>query len=173
MRSLPVLTLSFVALTIGCVETATGPDLVGVWQVTAQTENPTGCTPGPAVTGPPYIQFTQEELFGQTFFQWAACTSPTTCEMPNPLFDLAYAKAIAGGFEAQAYTASGDATACSLGAVVSTAIVAADGALTIETRTLTKSDVTGTTCQTEEAQAALNAGQLTCGSLAVLTATRP
>ena len=51
-------------------------------------------------------------------------------------------------------------------------VVADDGTLTIETRVNTKDSITGTACTTDEAKAALDAGQLTCGSLEVMTATR-
>ncbi len=47
-----------------------------------------------------------------------------------------------------------------------------DGALTIETRVLTKTGITGTACTLAEAQAALDAGQLGCVGLEVMTATR-
>lgn len=164
-------TVVCLALLAACTETSDGPDLVGVWRVTSHSENTTGCTPGAAVTDPPYIKFSRETLFGQVYFQWAPCTTPDTCEMTS-LFDLSYAKAIPGGYEAQIYVASGDATACSLGATVSTAIVADDGTLTIETRTNTKDGVTGTACTTDEAKTALDAGQLACAGLEVMTAVR-
>lgn len=172
MRSLSIVALSAAALSFACTETATGPDLVGVWQVTAHTENNTGCTPGPAVVDPPYLEFTQQELFGQTYFQWAPCTSPTTCEMPNGLFGLSYAAPIPDGWEAQIYITSGDMTACTLGATVSTAVVGADGTLTITTRISERTGVTGTACETDEAQAALEANQMTCIGLEVITASR-
>lgn len=159
------------AVAAACTETSEGPDLTGLWRVTSHTENTTGCTPGAAVTDPPYIQFSRETLFGQEYFQWAPCSAPGTCETTS-LFDLSYAKAIPGGYEAQIYVASGDATACSLGATVSTAIVADDGSLTIETRINTKDSITGTACTTDEAKAALDAGQLACAGLEVMTAVR-
>ena len=163
--------LACLALMIACPETSEGPALVGVWRVTSHTENTAGCTPGAAVTDPPYIQFSRETVFGQEYFQWAPCTTPTMCETTS-LFDLSYAKAIPGGYEAQIYVASGDATACALGATVSTAVLAADGTLTIETRSSTKDGITGTACTTDEAKAALDAGQLTCAGLEVMTAVR-
>lgn len=158
-------------LAAACTETADGPDLVGVWRVTSHTDNPSGCTPGPAVTDPPYLEWHRETLFGQVYYQWAPCATPTTCDSTS-LFSLSYAKPISDGYEASIYTSSGDMTSCVLGATVSTAVVAADGTLTIEIRHSHKDGVTGTACTTDEAQAALEAGQLTCGELEVLTAVR-
>jgi len=169
MRLIAVACLAVAAA--ACTETYQGPDLAGVWRVTGHTQNTTGCTPGDAVTEPPYLRFSEETVFGQTYYQWAPCTSPTTCEMTT-LGSLAYGKAIPNGYEAQAYAQSGDATACTLGATVSTAVLGDDGALTIETRVLTKTGITGTACTLAEAQAALDAGQLGCVGLEVMTATR-
>jgi hypothetical protein len=168
-RLLVVLGLS---TALACTETADGPDLTGVWRITSHSENTAGCTPGAAVTDPPYIQFTKETLFGQEFYQWAACTSPTTCDEPNGLFGLAYAKAIDNGWEAQIYIASGNMANCSLGATVSTAVVGGDGGLTIETRAHEKTDVSGLMCDADEAKAAFDNSELTCASFEVMTAVR-
>lgn len=156
--------LAFASLALGgCTETADGPDLVGVWQVTAHTHDDAGCGEGTIETDPPYIQFTRESILGQEFFQWAACTSPTACAEPNPLFDPSYGTAITDGWEAKIFTKSGDTAGCILGAVISTAVVGADGSLTVDTR-LHSTEVTGTTCTLAEAEAAYDGGRMTCGS---------
>ena len=174
MRLLSTTTLTLATLTLalaGCTETADGPDLTGLWQVTAHTHDDAGCGEGMVETDPPFIQFTKEELFGQEFFQWAPCTAPGACAEPNALFDPAYAAAIADGWEARLYVSSGDAAGCALSAVISTAVVGADGVLTVDTRGHSV-DVTGTACDVDEAEDAYAAGSMTCNNRDRMIAAR-
>lgn len=171
-RPAPSSTALAVAL-FACTAVDDGPDLAGVWRVTAHTDNPTGCTPGPAVTEPPFIKFTRETIVGQPFYQYVHCADAgVTCEPANPLTGLAYAKDIPGGYEAVFPDATGDATSCSLMATVSQAIVAADGSLAIETRRRASTGLVGVACTTREAELRAAAGTLPCVGLETLTATR-
>ena len=54
--------------------------LLGVWQVTAHTHNPTGCaTPGPAAAVPPFVQFVVSDVDGQQVLELVDCTSAAAC----------------------------------------------------------------------------------------------
>jgi hypothetical protein len=173
-RSIWLLAPALAATLAACTETADGPDLTGVWRVTVHTQNPTGCTAGPAVTDPPYIKFTRENLFGQKYYQYVDCSDAgTTCDPSNGLFGLAYAQSIPDGWQAEIYVASGDTAHCSLSGTISTAIVGADGSLAIDTRESGISDVAVSACTTDEAKARLAAGSLPCVSSEQLSAVRP
>jgi hypothetical protein len=143
------------ALAAGCG----GPpyeDLLGVWQVTAHTENTTGCdVEGPAVAEPPYIKFVEGELFGQEYAEYVACTDPATCDEPGGLFfSLLYAEEISGGVRAVIYGAShgGDPNDCLLSGTISNATITA-GALRIETTHKSEEHVSGTACDSDDAKA--------------------
>ncbi|MEZ4404072.1 MAG: hypothetical protein R3B06_28885 [Kofleriaceae bacterium] len=154
-----------------CTELSTGPDLSGVWQVTSYTAAGAGCGPGADVGGLPYIEFSRETIAGQVFYQWARCTSATACEAANPLEDLQYARAVVGGYAAAQYGGSGDATSCLLTARVSTAVIGADGALSIVTEEH-RDQVTGSACDAPAAQSADDAMTLPCVAVTRIIAIR-
>jgi hypothetical protein len=156
-----------------CTETSDGPDLTGVWRVTAHNANTTGCTAGPAVVDPAFIKFTQESIFGQKYFQYVGCSDAgTTCDASNGLFGLSYATSIPDGWQAELYVSSGDTAHCSLTATLSTAVVGADGSLAIETRQSLAADIAVSACTTEEAKARLKNGTLMCASFETISAVR-
>lgn len=170
------LALSLVALG-ACGGEEEGPDLTGVWRVGSHLRNETGCTPGPAVTDPPYIKFTREEFFGQKYFVYVDCNDAagTDCEPSSGIFGLPYSDPIPDGYEAEVYTSSGGgAVDCALGAIISTAIVDRSGGLTIDTRQYS-TNVAGLSeddCNPDEAQARQEAGSLTCDTFEQLAALR-
>ncbi len=147
-------------------------DLLGVWQVTAHTDNQTGCeAEGPPVVDPPFIKFVEGEFFGQEYAQYVACTTPATCEDPGGLFGgLLYAEEIDGGVRAVIYSASGSPADCLLAATVSDATVVG-GALTIETRRRSQDNVTDSSCDADDAQA--RAASLPCDGYEVIEGARP
>lgn len=148
-------------------------DLLGVWQVTAHTQNETGCdVEGPAVAEPPYIKFVEGEFFGQEYAEYVACTDPATCEEPGGLFfSLLYAEEISGGVRAVVYAAShgGDPNDCLLSGTISDATVAG-GALRIETTRRSQDNVSGTACDSDDAKARFDS--LPCAGLEVIAGVR-
>jgi hypothetical protein len=159
------------ALAAGCG----GPpyeDLLGVWQVTAHTENTTACGEGPAVTEPPYIKFVEGEFFGQEYAEYVSCTDPATCEEPGGLFfGLLYAEEIDGGARAQIYAASygDDPNMCLLSGAISDATIAG-GTLHIETTRKSQDNVSGTACESDDAKSRWDS--LPCTGYEVIEGTR-
>lgn len=144
--------------------------LLGVWQVTAHTENPAGCdAEGPAVAEPPFIKFIEGEFFGQEFVERVDCTSATMCDEGGNLFGELYTESIDGGLRSSIYASSGDSTACVLSGSRSDATIA-NGALRIETRRYASGTLTGVTCEPETAEAMLTT--LPCVELEVMTGTK-
>lgn len=174
VRTLALATALAALSLAGCGDSDDGPDLTGVWTVTAHTANDTGCTPGAEVLDPPYIKFTRETIFGQSYYTFVGCqdVEGTTCE--GSLFGGFYAEAIENGWRSAAYIAAGDDANCSLSAQISDAVVQADGALLIESRTSESvaGPVPAGTCTTDEAEARLKAGTLTCARFESMTAQR-
>lgn len=150
-----------------------GEELLGMWQVTAHTENPAGCeAEGPAVTDPPFIRFAEGSFFGQDYFEYVACrdAAGADCDPSAGLFTLLYAEPVAGGMRAAIYAASGSSDDCLLAATISDAVVTA-GALRIETRRRHQDGVTDSACDADDAEA--RAATLPCTELEVLVGQRP
>lgn len=162
--------LPALAAVAGCGEPY--DDLLGVWQVTAHTDNETGCdVEGPAVVDPPYIKFVEGSFFGQEYAEYVPCTDPATCEEGGGLFfGLLYAEEIDGGVRAVIYAASGAPADCLLSGTVSDAVLRA-GELRIETRHRSQDNVTDSSCDADDAQSRFNS--LPCTGLEVLTGQRP
>jgi len=145
-------TAAFAAATAGCGEPY--DDLLGVWRVTAHTENEAGCDgEGPAVAGPPYIKFIEGSFFGQEYAEYIACADAgTMCDEPGGLFGLLYAEEISGGVRAQLYASSGSPEDCVLSGTVSDATVQG-GQLRIETRSRSQDNVTDSSCDPDDTEA--------------------
>lgn len=168
--------LSLVAAAAGLVAAGMGcgnpyDDLLGVWQVTAHTENETGCeAEGPAVAEPPYIKFVEGSFFGQEYAEYLACTDAgTACDEPGGLFGLLYAEEISGGMRAQIYASSGSPEDCILSGTVSDAVVEG-GQLRIETRSRTLDNVTDSSCDPDDTQARWD--ELPCTRYEVIVGAR-
>lgn len=166
--------LFLAALTpLALVTTACGDDpspLLGVWQVTTHTANPTACdAEGPAVAEPPFIKFIEGEFFGQEFVERVDCTSATMCDEGGNLFGEIYSESIDGGLRASIYASSGDSTACVLSGSRADATIA-DGVLRIEKRRYASGTLSGVTCEPETAEAML--ATLPCVELEVMTGTK-
>jgi hypothetical protein len=143
--------------------------LVGVWQVTTHTRNPTGCaSEGAAVVDPPFLKFVAGSLLGQDYVERVDCTTATDCEDAGGLFGLFYAEPIDGGLRASVYVSSGDMTRCTLAAQRSDATVAGP-ALRIETRRFEGRDLVGVVCDPDTAEAMQ--ATLPCAELEVITGT--
>jgi hypothetical protein len=149
-------------------------DLLGVWQVTSRTENETVCgTEGPPITdGAPYLKFVEGEFFGQEYAQIVDCTDAATCEEAGGLFGgLLYAEEISGGVRASIYSAShgGDPNDCLLAGAISDATISG-GMLRIETTRRSQDSVSGTACDSDDAQSRFDA--MPCSGYEVTLGTR-
>lgn len=144
--------------------------LLGVWQASTHTLNPTACdAEGPAVADPPFFKFVESEFFGQTFVERLDCTSATACDESNGIFGEAYSEDIEGGMRGSVYASSGSETSCSLTALRWEARIV-DGAVRIEKRRLVGENLTGITCDPDTAEAMV--ATLPCVELEVLTGVR-
>ena len=165
--------LAIVASALGaCGGAATDP-LLGVWQVGAHTRNDGGCeAEGPALAGPPFVQFQLSPVEGQEVFELVDCAAPTACEPSRGLAGRLYTEdLLGGGVRAEVYTAFGDTTACALAAQRSQAVISVDGGLRVETRSFELRDVSGVVCDGASAERMFTS--LPCLRYEVLTATRP
>lgn len=175
MQRLP--TRAFVILLLAAAAGCGQPydDLLGVWQVTSKTQNDTVCdTEGPAVAdAAPYLKFVEGEFFGQEYAQYVECSDAgTTCEDPGGLFGgLLYAEEISGGVRASIFAAShgGDPNDCLLSGTISDATISG-GMLRIETRHRTEDNVSGTACESDDAQARF--AQMPCSGYEVTLGVR-
>lgn len=164
---------SFIAVATIASLAACGDDpspLLGVWQVTSHTMNPSACdVEGAAVADPPYIKFIESEFFGQTFVERVDCTSATTCDESASLFGETYSESIADGLRGSVYASSGDSTRCILsGSRWEARLV--DGAVRIEKRHYVSGDLVGVTCDPDTTEAMFDT--LPCVELEVMTGTR-
>ena len=171
--------MPLIAATAALAAAATGcgqpyDDLLGVWQVTAHTDNPTGCdAEGPTVPDPPYIKFIEGEFFGQEYAEYVDCTDAgVTCEESGGIFGaLLYAEEIDGGVRASIFAAShgGDPDDCLLSGTISDATVSG-GVLRIETRHRSQDSVSGTACDSDDAKDRFSS--LPCTGFEVLAGAR-
>lgn len=171
----PLLSLVAAAAALGAAAAGCGnpyDDLLGVWQVTAHTENAAGCdAEGPAATdSSPYIKFVEGSFFGQEYAEYLACTDAgTTCDEPGGLFGLLYAEEISGGMRAQIYASSGSPEDCVLSGTVSDAVIRG-GELRIETRSRSLDNVTDSSCDPDDTQARWD--DLPCNRYEVIVGVR-
>lgn len=157
-----------------CTDTDTGPDVTGVWAVTAHTQNPTGCGAGDVVTDPPYIKFTREEILGQHFYAYADCVDAgINCEQGGGLFGLSYTEGNPDGWRHDSYGSVPSGTGCVLSHTVSDLVVTGQS-LTIDTKgyELTDDTIAEDDCSLETARSKFAAGALGCTSAETLAATR-
>jgi hypothetical protein len=150
-----------------------GEELLGVWRVTTHDLDEVSCGEAaqPVVDGPPYIKFIEGEFFGQEYLEYVACSDPTTCEGSGGIFfGLLYAESIDDGMRAVIYVASGSGDDCTLSATISNA-TAPDGMLRIETRMRMQGNVTGTTCEADDAED--RADSMPCVRYEVITGVHP
>jgi hypothetical protein len=150
---------------------APGAELVGVWQVTSHTRNENGCgAEGPTVLGPAFIKFVEGQLAGQRYLEVVGCqdAAGTTCDSTGGSL-LFYAEPIPAGLRASVFIASGTPSDCFLSALASDATVAGTS-LRIETRQREEDGVTGTQCETDDAEA--RQATMPCISFEVLTGLR-
>jgi hypothetical protein len=148
-----------------------GEELVGVWQLSSHTRDEDGCDQPVPVADPAYIRFVAGEVAGQRYVEWVACTDAggLTCDAPGMNY-LYYAEPIAGGARAAIYVAGGEPADCTLAATISDAtLTGAD--LRVETRTRQQSNVTDTSCTTEDARA--RAATMPCSRFDLMLGARP
>lgn len=144
--------------------------LLGVWQVTAHTHNPTGCgAEGPAAAVPPFVQFVVSDVDGQQVLELVDCTTAAACATSAGLRGRLFTELVDRGRRSSVFVAFGDSARCTLAARRVDAVIAADGTLRVETRRYEAKDLTAVVC--DEATAARMLPQLPCAELDVLTAT--
>jgi|GEM_PF-2969846 len=169
----PVFAFAFVTLALGACTTGDldGPDVVGVWRVTAHTKNTQGCTVGPALTDPPFIKFTKENLAGLEYLVYAPCSDATTCESSD--FGPAFTEPNGNGYTFTNASKLFTGSTCTLGGERSSLTVGADGAMAIEHRNFgIDTELTEAQCTVEEARSRLQAESLPCRDLETLAAVR-
>ncbi len=165
-------TILVLALALGaCSDSLDGPEVVGVWRVTAHTENNAGCTVGAAVTDPPFIEFSKENILGVEYLTYASCTDAATCQDPGFL-GYQFTTAVTDGYEGRGHSAIPGNPECALGASFSQLLVRS-GTMTIENRTYGTTEVLSEPqCTLDEARRRDQAGSLPCLSFESFTAVR-
>ena len=165
--SIALLTLALGA----CSDGLEGPDVLGVWRVTAHTDNTAGCSAGPAVTDPPFIQFTKEKFFGVEYLTYGPCSDATTCEPDG--FGHIFATPITDGYASESYSAfRGSGPDCALGAALSQLVVSG-GTMAIKNRSYGMTEaLTADQCTSDAAKQRYQAGTLPCLSFESLTTVR-
>jgi hypothetical protein len=146
-------------------------DLSGAYSVDAHLTDPEACENAAPVEDSPglSLRFTEQDLLGQTYFEWDWCADATgdSCEEFSG-FSL-YGEPIDGGWESRITLSSYGTSECTVGMIRSTATLEGDHLL-IETRNHIGTFVTDTAgCQPELADE--RQGELACVQLEVIEAT--
>jgi hypothetical protein len=151
---------------VGC---SSNVDLTGMYQVSSEMLDPTGCGPGMAVTPPPpYVQISNQNFLGVTLVTLSTCTSsdPSTCSQAGLLEEP-----IDNGWKGETSVSSGGGTSpCALTYILSTATL--DGStLTFEGSTYGDS-VTLDTASCTPKEATNRGTSMPCKNYMQITATK-
>jgi hypothetical protein len=128
--SLTILAIASLAAS-GCSDDV---DLSGTYAVNLHRVDDSGCSAGTVVAdSPPYIRFTQEEFFGQEYYEWNWCTDSSDASCLDASGYSLYGEPISGGWKSELTFSSWFGTDCSVGSSTSTAVLEQE-VLRIETR---------------------------------------
>jgi hypothetical protein len=131
-------------------------DISGLYEVTAHTLNEASCdTEGAPVDEPPYFSIEKDEFFGQTFYVYNDCTSPSPDDCTGfGLFGRSFTQPISDGWKGQVSTSSGSGGQCYLSFRQMSAVFQPDGSLRIEDRMWQEqAELSEDRCDTDEAEA--------------------